>query len=41
MTKVSMKLYPDARHELIDELNNGGGDSDVADFVDACCGLEK
>lgn len=41
MTKVSMKLYPDARHELLNELNNREVYGDVADFIDACCGLEK
>lgn len=37
MTRVSMKLYPDARHELLNELNKQDVYSDIADFLDSCC----
>lgn len=40
MTNVSMKLYPDARHELLNEINKQEVYSDVSDFCDACCERE-
>ena len=36
MTNVSMKLYRDARHEILNELNKEEVYSDVADFFESC-----
>ena len=38
MTNVSMKLYRDARHEILNELNKEEVYSDVADFFESCLG---
>ena len=40
MMNIAVRLYPDARHELFNELNRDQATEELADWLDGCIGEE-